>query len=111
MEKLKDYESAILHVINQQRPVILHDPACYVITDKQIHHYQILLENWNEREKHELQIFMHFHLKPNGKVYILENHSSNDIGEMLLENGVEKSDIVLAFLPTYARKYSGYAVA
>jgi hypothetical protein len=111
MEKLKKYESAILGVIGQQRPVLLEDPACYVITDKQTHHYQILLENWGKREKHQLQVFMHFHLKSDGKIYILENHSSNDVGEMLMENGVAKSDIVLAFLPTYAREFSGYAVA
>jgi hypothetical protein len=41
----------------------------------------------------------------------LENYSSTDVGEALLEQGVLKSDIVLAFLPDYAREYSGYATA
>ena len=109
MEKIRKYEKAILDIINTQRPVILQDPDCYVIIDKENYHYQILIEGWGAKEKHALNIFMHFHIKPNGKIYILENHSSTDVGEELMEQGVSKSDIVLAFLPNYAREYSGYA--
>ncbi len=111
MEKIKKYEKAILEIINTQRPVLLQDPDCYVITDKNKHHYQILIEGWGAKEKHELKVFMHFHIKPNGKIYIFENHSSTDVGEALIEQDVAKSDIVLAFLPEYAREYSGYALA
>jgi XisI protein len=111
MEKIKNYEKAILAIIQEQRPVVLQDPDCYVITDMKKHHYQILLEGWGVKEKHDLKVFMHFHIKPDGKIYILENHSSTDVGEALVENGVSKSDIVLAFLPQYARAESGYAEA
>ena len=111
MEKIKNYEKAILEIINKQSPVLLKDPDCYIITDTTHHHYQILIEGWGAKEKHALKVFMHFHIKPNGKIYILENHSSTDVGEELTEQGVSKSDIVLAFLPDYAREYSGYAIA
>jgi XisI protein len=111
MEKITLYENAILEIINNQRPVLLQDPDCYVITDNKKHHYQILLEGWGVKEKHDLKIFMHFHIRPNGKIYILENHSSTDVGEALMDSGVPKSDIVLAFLPEYAREISGYALA
>ncbi len=111
MEKIKKYEKAILDIINSQRPVILQDPDCYVIIDKEKFHYQILIEGWGAKEKHALKVFMHFHIKPTGKIYILENHSSTDVDEELIEQGVSKSDIVLAFLPNYAREYSGYAMA
>ena len=111
MEKVKKYEKIILDIINTQRPVVLQDPDCYVIIDKKNHHYQILIEGWGAKEKHTVKVFMHFHIRPNGKIYILENHSSTDIGEELIAQGVLKSDIVLAFLPDYAREYSGYATA
>lgn len=111
MEKIKKYEKAILNILASQRPVILQDPDCYVVTDNKNHHYQILIDGWGAKEKHSLTVFMHFHIKPNGKIYILENHSSTDVGEELLEQGIAKSDIVLAFLPDYAREDSGYAMA
>jgi hypothetical protein len=111
MEKIISHEKAILAIINQQQPVRLKDVGCYVIKDTEKHHYQILIDSWTIKEKHELKIFMHFHIHQNGKIYIYENHSSMDIGEALVEKGISKSDIVLAFLPDYAREYSGYAVA
>ena len=110
MEKIKLYEKAILEIIQQQNLVRLADPNSYVVTDTQRNHYQILIENWSEKEKHSLKVFMHFHIKPDGKIHILENYSSTDVGEELTERGVAKNDIVLAFLPQYTRAYSGYGV-
>jgi hypothetical protein len=111
MEKIKKYEKAILDIIKSQRPVILKDPDSYVIKDVKNHHYQILLSGWGEGEKYFIKVFMHFHIRPDGKIVILENHSSTDVGEELVERGIAKSDIILGFLPEYARPYSGYAVA
>ncbi len=111
MEKIITYEKAILSIINQQSPVSLKDEGCYVISDSKEHHYQILIDGWGAKEKHELKVFMHFHIRSNGKIYILENHSSTDVGEALVAKGIAKSDIVLAFLPEYAREYSGYGVS
>jgi hypothetical protein len=54
---------------------------------------------------------VHLQLLPTGKVYLLENRTETDIAEELVALGVSNTDIVLAFLPTHVRQYSGYAVA
>jgi len=41
----------------------------------------------------------------------MENRTEEDIAEMLVELGVQRKDIVLAWLPEHVREFSGYAVA
>ena len=54
---------------------------------------------------------MHFHLREDGVICIFENHTEIELVDALMDKGVPKSDILLSFLPQFARQYAGYAIA
>lgn len=39
------------------------------------------------------------------------NNTEREVVDELMANGINKQDIVLGFLPSYAREHSGFAVA
>ncbi len=54
--------------------------------------------------------FIHLDIK-NNKIWIQRNTTEIDIGQVLVEMGVSKEDIVLGLHPPYKRPYTGYGVA
>jgi XisI protein len=47
----------------------------------------------------------------NGKIWMQCNHTEWEVVDFLMEHGVERLDIVLGFVPAYARQASGFGVA
>jgi len=47
----------------------------------------------------------------NGKIWVQQNGTEWEVGDMLEAQGVPKHDIVAGFLPPELREYSTYAVA
>ncbi len=45
----------------------------------------------------------------NGKIWIQHDGTKDGVADDLVELGVPKEDIVLAFHPPYKRKYTGFA--
>jgi XisI protein len=83
----------------------------YVISDVIRHHYQVMRAGRDSHGVYFVRIRLHLHIKSDGKIWILENRTEDDIAELLVKNNIPPSDIVLALLPEHARQYSGYAVA
>jgi len=54
--------------------------------------------------------FIHLDIK-NEKIWIQRNMTEIDIGQVLVEMGVSKEDIILGLHPPYKRPYTGYGVA
>ncbi len=54
---------------------------------------------------------VHFHVKKDGKVWVLANWTEEDVAEALIKKGVLQQDIVLGFHPQSVRAHTGYAVA
>ncbi|MEO0042888.1 MAG: hypothetical protein RL329_2336, partial [Bacteroidota bacterium] len=52
----------------------------------------------------------HFDIK-DGKIWFQCNNTEREVVDELMAMGVEKQDIVLGFLPPYARHLSGFAAA
>jgi ribosomal protein L31E len=107
MEKITFYQSAILSFLQKFE----QEKDTYIISDTIRHHYQVMRAGRDHRDVYFVRIRLHLHIKPDGKIWILENRMEEDIAEWLVKNGVAASDIVLALLPEHARQYSGYAVA
>ena len=80
-----------------------------LIADKENHRYQIIAIGWEGNKFiHDCPIHMDI---INGKIWIQHNMTEIDLGQVLTEMGVPKSDIVLGFLSPRVREYSDYAVA
>jgi hypothetical protein len=110
MEKIKKYETAILNVLKSyERPTTTVETLSLV--DKEHHHYQVFEAGWQDPDRYYYGILFHIRINPTGKVVILENNTEDDLAELLIANGVSKSDIVINFIPERIRQYTGYAVA
>jgi hypothetical protein len=82
-----------------------------VITDFENNHYQLVQLGWNGK-KFFYQILIHLDIKPDsGKIWIQQNNTEILIGEDLKERGIDNSEIVLGFRPSYLRQMTPFAVS
>ena len=112
MEKLKKYQEIIVTYLEEYAAIpYANSPGIekQVIADPKRNHFQLVVVGWNKTKFEHATIF-HFDIK-NGKIWVQQNWTEQPIADELVKRGVEKSDIVLGFLPEYAREMSGFAVA
>ncbi len=109
MEKLIQYQHAILRAL-QAHEYVSGNVTSSIIADAERGHFQLALIGQDKRHTSFIWIRIHLQLKPDGKIWILENKTEYDIGEELVAEGVPKSDIVIGILPEDVRKYTEYAV-
>jgi hypothetical protein len=93
---------------NYEQPHSYPIQTC-LISDKQRHHYQVLRMGWADKDTFVLSIALHFQIKNDGKIWILANATEDDVEDMLLTQGVKKTDIVLGLFPEHLRPYTGFA--
>jgi len=79
------------------------------IIDAEKGHFLIYYNGWEEKRR-TYGCMLHLELKPNAKVYMHHNGTDLTIVDELMESGIERQDIVLAFQPPYVREVSGFAV-
>jgi hypothetical protein len=109
--KLKRYEKAILGILNEYAKIKYANVTGgnQLIIDEKNHQYQVVTIGWDgDQFVHDCP--MHFAIIDN-KVWIQQNMTEWEVGEMLEEAGVAKSDIVVGFLSPDLRPYTKYAVA
>ncbi|TAE69478.1 MAG: XisI protein [Bacteroidetes bacterium] len=80
-----------------------------LIIDKEKGHYLIYSIGW-EKTKRSYGCFLHIEVKKNAKIFLHHNGTNLEIVDELMENGVEKMDIALAFQPYSVREISGFYV-
>ena len=98
MDKLKKYEKAILKILNDYSKIKYAnvEGENQIIADKQNHRYQVVTLGW-EDNVYINDCPIRFDII-NGKIWIQQNSTEWEVGEMLNQMGVPKSDIVLGFL-------------
>lgn len=79
------------------------------IIDKSGQHFQIIALGW-ENDKRVFNLLFHLDIIDD-KIWVQEDKMENSIAEMLVEHGIPKKDIVLAYFPEYHRQFTEYAVA
>lgn len=111
MDKIKKYEAIILKIL-EARAAIRYanlDAVNELVVDKENHRYQVVTMGW-ERYKRVHAVTLHFDII-DGKIWIQQDQTEFGIADELLEMGVPKSDIVLAYLSLRKRKELDFAVA
>jgi hypothetical protein len=111
MEKLNHYRTLIKNILyNYAQYKPSHgDIEPIVIIDEAQDHYQLLFLGWNmPRRIHSIIVHIRLH---NGKIWIEYDGTSIGIANELVEAGVPREDIVLAFHSPEKRPHTGFAVA
>ena len=110
MEKLKKYQELIEKLLNQyaQYKPKYGNIEVQTILDKERNHYQLINVGWHGNRRVRgcvLQIDI-----KNNKIWIQHDGTEIGVANELVEWGVPKDDIVLAYHAPYRRQYTGFAV-
>ena len=111
MARIDDYRQFIEETLSRYAALGAPDETSepQTLFDRNHDHYQLLEVGWDHSER-IFQCIVHVDLKQN-KIWIQRDLTETGITAELLERGVPKEDIVLAFHAPYKRPYTGYAVA
>ncbi len=111
MDRVKQYESYIEKIINHygQFKLAYGDVETQTIFDRENHHYQLMTVGWRDDQRIR-GILLHIDIK-NSKIWIQHDGTEVGVANELVEMGVPKEDIVLAYHAPYKRKHTGFAVA
>ena len=111
MERLEQYRDSIKQLIEKysSRPYRYGDVEWQKIMDDDHDHYQLLLAGW-QNDLRQYGIVIHMNIKPDGKIWIQYDGTEDGVANELVDLGVLKSDIVLAYKSEYMRQYTDFAV-
>ena len=101
----------IIHLVLSQK-VLTKEKIVFIETqiifDKEHDHYQLLHTGWRNQNR-IYGCVLHLDIK-DGKNWIQHDGTEIGIANELVELGVPKEDIVLAFHDPYSRKFTGFAI-
>ena len=111
MDRVKKYQKAILSILNEYAKIKYAnvDGENQVVADKEKHIYQVVTTGW-EDGLYINDCPMRFDII-NNKIWIQQNNTEWEVGEMFRDMGISKSEIVLGFLKPSTRALTDYAVA
>ena len=111
MDPLNSYRQVVERVLTAYTkiPYAHGELRCEALFDREHDRYALITHGWNAGKR------VHFLLVQinlvGGKVWIEKDHTEDGVASELVQAGVPKSDIVLAFHPPEMRKHTEYAVA
>lgn len=111
MDKLKKYREAVKYILKDYASLSpsTDEVTTQLLFDEENDHYQLMYVGWqNGRRIYGAVIHMDI---INGKVWLQYNGTEEDLAQSLLNQGVEREDIVFGFKPVNIRKYTGFAIA
>ncbi|MFN8354652.1 MAG: element excision factor XisI family protein [Spirosomataceae bacterium] len=113
MEKIARYQT----IVKERLQKFVHQGDSYPVKEYEIFddqhgHYQIVRVGWTPKNKFVLEIVIYIQVRTDdGKVWIWANWTEHDLATELIQAGIDKTEIVLGFLPEYARHYAEASVA
>ncbi len=111
MDKLKQYRNLIKKILTEDAAL---DPSqetmeTLLVFDEERDSYQLMYVGWNQHMRTHGAL-LHLRLR-NGKIWIEYDGTEAGVAQALLDAGVPKEDIVLAFHAEWKRKLTDFAVA
>ena len=110
METIERYKEIIITELTYRRSIpILNAPDLerQLVVSKGETEFLLLSYGWHKK-RYRHNIVFHLEIK-HRKVWIHQDNTDVGIATKLVEGGIPAKDIVLGFLPAYAREMSGFA--
>lgn len=108
VERYRELVRSILREYAEVKPAY-EDIEFQTIFDQERDHYQLMSVGWDKKLRLHGCI-LHVDIK-GGKIWIQHDGTEEGIANRLVEQGVPKEHIVLAFHAPYKRPFTGYAAA
>ncbi|MFB2834973.1 XisI protein [Floridanema evergladense] len=112
MGRLKHYRQIIQEVLTEYHQLNEKSgsPTESVLAFDEVHdQYLLLLMGWHKDERIK-SVMIHIRLK-NNKIWIEEDWTEDGVATDLLQKGIGREEIVLAFHPPHVRQYTEFAIA
>ncbi len=111
MDSLSTYREAIERVLTvyTEIPYAYGDLRCEALFDRDRGRYALITVGWNQGKRVHFPL-VHIDLI-DGKAWIQKDNTEHGVATELVQAGIPKSDIVLAFRPPDVRQHTEYAVA
>lgn len=110
MAKVEEYRQHIQNLLREYASYksASEDVESQTIFDTEHDHYQLVHAGWNNKRR-VYGCVLHLDIK-DGKIWIQHDGTEIGIANQLVELGVPKSDIVLAFHSPFKRQFTEFAV-
>lgn len=111
MDKLETYRTLIKKILTEDAKADTSQETIetLLVFDEERESYQLMYIGWN-RHMRTHGALLHLRLR-NGKIWIEYDGTEEGVAQALLDAGVPKEDIVLAFHAEWKRKLTDFAVA
>lgn len=112
---VEQYRQYIQDILSERRERASKQPRnaeeyeVQTLFDEQQDHYQLLYVGWRGNRR-DFGCVLHLDIK-NGKIWIQHDGTEEGIANRLVEMGVPKQDIILAFHEPYIRQFTDFGVA
>lgn len=106
MDKITNYKKIISDLSEYIASISPSDEnvETQLIMDNERGHYLLYSVGWENNDYREYAPFVHIDIKSDGKIWIQHDGTDLKIALLLVEKGIPKSDIVLAFRSPFRRK-------
>lgn len=110
MDRIATYRQIIKDLISRyaQLKPAHGDIDIKTLFDEANDHYQLFYLGWNDDDRIYGPV-LHLNLQ-NGKVWIQQDGIEGGVAEELVDAGIPRENIVLAFHPLDVRPHTGYAI-
>lgn len=111
MDKVKTYRALIKKILSEIAADFRKSGQWEILEayDDERGQYLLFTDGWKGNSR-DYGCFMHFEVKDDGKIWLRRDGTDLNVGQMVLDENVPKSDIVPAFRSPSMRKYMGYAI-
>ena len=111
---IEQYRQYIRHLLSERaqrssRQRNVQEYEVQTIFDSEHDHYQLLYVGWRG-DKRDFGCLLHLDIK-GGKIWIQHDGTEEGIANRLVEMGVPKQDIILAFHEPYVRQFTGFGTS
>lgn len=106
MDKIKKHQAIVREIVEEIAAMIPPEETVetQLITDDEHGHYLLTSVGWT-KDYREFNTFVHIDVKSDGKVWIQHDGTDLKIALLLVEKGIPKKDIVLAFHAPHRRQW------
>lgn len=113
MDKIKQYQQYIKEILIKNAPISYAEEyeeyEVQIITDYENNHFYLMRLGWDNLKRFHYCV-IHVDIKSTGKIWIQEDNTEYSVANELIDKGVPKSDIVLAYQAPYRRKFSEFSI-
>jgi XisI protein len=112
MDKVTKYKRIAHEILDEVLEMMknIDNTEVFEVNEIEKGHFLLMTDGWDGVER-SYGPLVHIEVKNDGKVWLRQDGTDLEIGQILLDKGVSADDIVLAFYSPSMRKYTNFAVA